>query len=91
MAKKRAHLIISGSVQGVFFRYTTRQLAQDLGLAGWAMNRRDGKVEVVAEGEAEKVEKLVKWCHKGPEGALVSDVDITWQKPTNEFDSFHIK
>lgn len=90
MAKARAHLIITGMVQGVMFRYSTQDEAERLGLTGWVRNRRDGTVEAVAEGEKQKVEQLVEWCHHGPPHARVSRVDVHWEEPGGEFEGFKI-
>jgi acylphosphatase len=71
-------------VQGVFFRSDTRQRAQSLGLAGWVRNISDGTVEAVFEGDRERVESMVEWCRRGPSGALVEDVEVTWAEPQGE-------
>jgi len=86
----RAHLIIEGRVQGVFFRDSTRREAIELGLCGWVKNRFDGSVEVVAEGPREKVETLVAWCHHGPPIARVTRVHEIKEDYTGEFDSFRV-
>jgi len=86
----RAHLIIEGRVQGVFFRDTTRREAVGLGVKGWVKNRFDGSVEVVAEGPRDKVEQLVQWCHHGPSYAQVTGVKRTDEEFTGEFDDFRI-
>jgi acylphosphatase len=78
----RAHVSVRGSVQGVFFRAETRERAQSLGLAGWVRNDPDGSVTVVLEGPRERVESLVSWCSRGPRGAVVEDVEVTWEEPT---------
>jgi acylphosphatase len=88
--KVRAHLYISGMVQGVFFRSSTKSEATRLGVKGWVRNLSDGRVEVVAEGEKEDVEKLVAWCHRGPVGARVVKVDLQWEGYTGEYSSFSI-
>ncbi len=90
MAGARVHLIIHGRVQGVFFRASAREQAVSLGLVGWVRNRRDGTVEVVAEGDGEKLEKLLEWCHKGPPAAKVTKVDQEWGEATGEFSSFSL-
>jgi acylphosphatase len=87
----RAHLIISGIVQGVFFRYRTCQRAHELGVSGWVKNRMDGDVEAVLEGESGKVEEIVKWCHQGPPGAVVTEVKVFWEDYRNEFSQFSTK
>ncbi len=90
MANKRVRLIIEGRVQGVNFRYSTKDEADDLGLAGWVRNRRGGTVEVIAEGEESKVEELVRWCRQGPPHAHVTNVSVEQAEPTGEFDHFGI-
>ena len=90
MVSIRAHLIIEGRVQGVWFRDSTRQEAVKLGLSGWVKNRFDGTVEVVAEGPRERVETLVTWCHHGPPAARVTGVREFKEDFTGEFDSFRI-
>ena len=86
--KVRTHIIVEGRVQGVFFRYTACQQADRLGVTGWVMNRRDGNVEIVAEGTKEAVDELVRWCRRGPSGAHVTDVRITNEPFSGEFESF---
>jgi len=88
--KVRAHLLISGRVQGVAFRYYAQDVAQTLGVKGWIRNCWDGKVEIVVEGEEEKVKKLISWCYEGPGSAIVEKVDIKWEKYRGEFSTFGI-
>ena len=83
-------MIIEGRVQGVNFRYYTREAASKLGVKGWVKNRRDGWVEAVFEGNPESVEKIVRWCHQGPPQARVTKVDVTWEDYTGEFEDFLI-
>jgi len=91
MAKKRAHVIVSGWVQGVYFRAETRDLARQLGLTGWVRNLWDGRVEAVFEGEDWAVERLVSWCHHGPRGAQVDNVEVTYEDYTGEYQTFNIR
>jgi acylphosphatase len=91
MEPARAHLLISGRVQGVCFRAYAEEEAQSLGLKGWVKNLLDGRVEVVCEGEKDDVERFVEWCHQGPPGALVRDIDVGWETVTDEFDAFTIE
>ncbi len=86
----RAHIIVSGIVQGVFFRANTRNQARMLGVKGWVRNRHDGTVEITAEGDKEKVERLITWCYKGPPGAVVNDVSVEWDEFTEEFKDFSV-
>lgn len=74
--KIRTHLLISGRVQGVCFRAATEEEAKAHGLTGWVRNTVEGKVEVVLEGEKEKVEAMVAWCHHGPPAAVVREVKV---------------
>jgi acylphosphatase len=90
MAATRVHLVIRGRVQGVFFRGSAEDEATALGLTGWVRNCRDGTVELVAEGEESRIERLVAWCHQGPQGALVTDVDVLRETPTGEFTDFRV-
>jgi acylphosphatase len=75
---------ISGRVQGVGFRYSTRQRARSLDVAGWVRNNADGTVEAVFEGEPERVDALVAWCRRGPGGAWVDDVSVEVEAPSGE-------
>jgi len=77
----RRRVVAHGYVQGVFFRDTTRRLAQQRGVSGWVRNRHDGAVEAVFEGEPEAVERLVQFMHQGPRGAEVERADITEEEP----------
>jgi acylphosphatase len=90
MAKNRAHVFVSGSVQGVFFRQNTKQQAESLGVTGWVRNLPDGKVEAIFEGEEEAVKALVDFSRKGPRGALVTGFTIDWDIFKGEFESFEV-
>jgi acylphosphatase len=80
----RAHVWISGEVQGVFFRHETRHRARAEGLAGWVRNLPDGRVEAVFEGPDESVERMVRWCHRGPSGAEVGEVEVLREEPEGD-------
>ena len=69
-------LRVHGLVQGVYYRYATRQVASALGLSGWVSNRHDGSVEAFVQGPPERVEELIAWCREGPRGARVERVDV---------------
>lgn len=71
---KAVHLIVTGRVQGVFYRAATREQGEQLGLAGWVRNRRDGSVEAHVQGPAPQVDALVEWCRGGPPSARVDGV-----------------
>lgn len=82
--------VVSGKVQGVWFRVATQQQAEDLGLTGWVRNLGDGSVEVKAAGEPEKLKLLYEWLHQGPEKAEV--IGVTYEElPWEEFARFSIK
>jgi acylphosphatase len=88
----RAHLQISGRVQGVGYRASTHYAARRIGgLTGWVRNLDDGRVEAVVEGPREKIEALIAWCRQGPPAARVSDVDVAWAPATGEFKDFGIE
>ena len=84
---KRMRVLVSGTVQGVWFRESTRRHAESLGVAGWVRNLPDGRVEAVFEGEDQGVEAMVDWCRKGPAGAQVEGVEARAEAPTGEFPS----
>lgn len=81
MALLRRRLLVSGEVQGVFFRDRCRREAMAAGVAGWARNLPDGRVEVVAEGEPEAVERLQQWCRQGTPQAEVTSVEAVDEDP----------
>jgi acylphosphatase len=91
MGMRRVSLRIRGKVQGVFFRESTRVEATRLGLKGWVRNRADSSVEAVAEGEPAALEEFIRWCHRGPQAARVTDVERTDSEPTGEFRAFHVE
>lgn len=89
MATARAHLIIHGRVQGVWYRAETRSAAMRIGgLTGWVRNRSDGTVEALVEGERGDVEALIQWCRQGPPMARVTDIDIDWEEPAGDLEAF---
>jgi acylphosphatase len=81
---KRVRVVVTGRVQGVFFRATCARLARDAGLAGSVCNRDDGAVEAVFEGEDAVVDRLVAWCREGPDHARVDAVEVSSEAPTGE-------
>ena len=86
----RARILISGLVQGVFFRRELVDRANRLGLTGWVRNLKDGRVEAVVEGDKLKVDDLIRYCHRGPQNARVSSVAVEWLDYTGEFRGFKI-
>ena len=88
---RRAHIVVSGRVQGVGYRSFVEWLASRLELTGFVRNKMSGEVELVTEGDEEKIKKLVEDLKKGPALARVDRVDVDWQAHAAEFDSFFIR
>jgi len=88
---QRLHAVVHGRVQGVGYRYQTLIEAQNLGLVGYVRNCWNGTVEVVAEGPAALLNQLLAWLHRGPRMALVRQVDLIWQMPLHDMDSFEVR
>ncbi len=86
----RAHAIITGRVQGVWFRVETRKVARSHGVNGWVRNKMDGSVEAVFEGAEADVQATLTWCHQGPPHAGVSQVDVAWQEYSGEYADFDV-
>lgn len=81
MQETRAHVFVSGIVQGVGYRFTTVEQAKQLGVTGWVRNLPDDRVEGVFEGTKAAVEEMIRWCYKGPRGAVVKDVIVEYEEP----------
>ena len=90
MATCCAHVYVSGQVQGVNFRFYTRQEALRLGLAGWVRNLMDGRVEVMIQGEEEAVNEMIAWCRRGPPSARVENVQVLWETPKGTLSGFGV-
>ncbi len=88
MAKTRAHVYVGGTVQGVFFRQTTKRQAQSHGVTGWVRNLPDGRVEAVFEGEEPEVQALVDYCRHGPPYARVEGFEVIYEPYKGEFKGF---
>lgn len=86
---KTLHLIVKGKVQGVYFRASAKEAADELGIRGWVRNLPDKNVEIKAAGNDEQLEKFIQWCKQGPPQAAVSDVEVADAEPEN-FSSFEI-
>ena len=86
----RAHLYVSGVVQGVFYRATARDEAIARNMVGWVRNTGDGKVEILLEGVKENVDDMIKWCYKGPPSSKVTDIKIEWDKAKYDISDFKI-
>ena len=90
MSSKRIRIIVTGKVQGVFFRQALKVMAKKNNVFGWVKNLKDGRVEAVLEGAEEKVSRLVEWSHGRPANARVEDVDIHNEKFSGEFSKFDV-
>lgn len=88
---KRAHIIIRGKVQGVFFRAFIKENAVMLDLTGYVKNLSDGSVEAVFEGFETDIEEIIEHCKEGPRGAKVRDVDVMQEEYNDEFENFEIR
>jgi acylphosphatase len=88
---EQAHVYVCGQVQGVFFRDSTREKAEQLGLTGWVKNLPDGRVEALFEGPSEKVREMVRWCKEGPSHAEVEDVDAKFEASQGNLASFEVR
>jgi len=90
LAKARAHVFVSGRVQGVFFRSETQREANRRNVGGWVQNLPDGRVEATFEGEKDDVERLIEFCRRGPSGARVTRIEVRWERYTGEFKGFRV-
>ena len=89
--ESRAHILYTGRVQGVGFRYTAERIAQELGLTGWVKNLPDGSVEVVCEGDRANAQDFVEKIQQSVLGRYIKKVDVNWDKPTGEFQDFRVE
>jgi acylphosphatase len=87
---QRVRIKVFGDVHYVGFRFSTIEIARDLGLTGWVKNEPGGTVQIIAEGEREKLENLVAWARKGPSLARVEKIDVEWGGATGEISSFDV-
>ena len=91
MIQKRIHIFVTGRVQGVFFRQSTRVIAIKNNVNGWVRNLDDGRVEIVAEGEKQNIDNLTTWCKTGPANSRVDEIELSEENYTNEFENFEVK
>lgn len=91
MSNVRAHVLVSGRVQGVFFRGHLQRRANALGVTGWVRNLADGQVEAVFEGEEARVNEIVAWCRQGPPNALVTAADVRMEPYSGAYLSFAVR
>ena len=91
MVQKRIHIFVTGRVQGVFFRQSTRVMAIKNNVNGWVRNLDDGRVEIVAEGEKSNIDALADWCKTGPANSRVDEFELSEENSTGEFENFDVK
>jgi acylphosphatase len=91
VAPGRLEVVVSGLVQGVWFRASTRDEARRLGLRGWVRNLPDGRVEAIFEGEEQALRRMLDWCNTGPPGAEVLQVEAQWGPATQDFENFSVR
>ncbi|HVX02785.1 MAG TPA: acylphosphatase [Nitrososphaera sp.] len=90
MQKTRAHIFVTGKVQGVYFRQNTQVTAREHGATGWVRNLPDGRVEAVIEGDDAAVRSVVDWCRHGPPAARVDDIEVKYENYVGKFASFEV-
>ncbi len=89
--RERAHVFVTGQVQGVFFRDSTRERAEQVSLAGWVKNLPDGRVEAVFEGSPERVREMIQWCEQGPPHAAVVEVESEFEASKGDLERFEVR
>ncbi|MEW6554969.1 MAG: acylphosphatase [Actinomycetota bacterium] len=87
----RAHVVVSGRVQGVYYRSYAADAARELGITGWVMNTPGGDVEAVFEGDRGAVDRMIDWCWRGSPSSRVDDVRVTWEEATGELEGFDVR
>ena len=87
---RKASIHVTGFVQGVYYRYATKEKADELGITGTVKNMPDGSVLISCEGEEEDIRVLIEWCKHGPRGARVDNVDVRWEEPRDGFFDFSV-
>ena len=91
MTLKQIHIFVTGRVQGVFFRQSTRVIAIKNNVNGWVRNLDDGRVEIIAQGEEQNINKLIDWCRTGPANSRVDEFELKEESITEEFENFEVK
>ena len=91
MIQKRIHIFVTGRVQGVFFRQSTRVMAIKNNVNGWVRNLDDGRVEIVAQGETQDIDNLAHWCKTGPANSRVDQFELSEENISDEFENFEVR
>ena len=91
MVQKQIHIFVTGRVQGVFFRQSTKVMAIKNNAKGWVRNLDDGRVEIVAQGETQDIDNLAHWCKTGPANSRVDEFELSEEKTTEGFENFEVR
>ena len=91
MENKSVHILVTGKVQGVFFRQATKVIAIKNHVTGWVKNLESGQVEILLEGEDQNVNSIVEWCHNGPANSRVDEIKIEQQKFSGQYSNFEVR
>ena len=91
MVQKRIHIFVTGRVQGVFFRQSTKVMAIKNNVKGWVQNLDDGRVEIIGEGETQDIDNLAHWCKTGPANSRVDEFELSEENISDEFDTFEVR
>ena len=91
MENKSVHILVTGKVQGVFFRQATKVIAIKNHVTGWIKNLESGQVEILLEGEDQNVNSIVEWCHNGPANSRVDEIKIEQQKFSGQYSNFEVR
>jgi len=91
MVQKQIHIFVTGRVQGVFFRQSTKVMAIKNNVKGWVLNLDDGRVEIVAQGETQDIDNLAHWCKTGPANSRVDEFELSEENVTDEFENFQVR
>jgi len=91
MVQKQIHIFVTGRVQGVFFRQSTKVMAIKNNAKGWVRNLDDGRVEIVAQGETQDIDNLTHWCKTGPANSRVDEFELSEENISDEFENFEVR
>ena len=91
MVQKRIHIFVTGRVQGVFFRQSTKVMAIKNNVKGWVRNLNDGRVEIIGEGKIQDIDNLAHWCKTGPANSRVDEFELSEENVTDEFENFEVR
>ena len=91
MVQKQIHIFVTGRVQGVFFRQSTKVMAIKNNVKGWVRNIDDGRVEIVAQGETQDIDNLAHWCKTGPANSRVDEFELSEENISDEFENFEVR